>query len=114
PTGEVKNLAGQFVAPSIDAVTAAAAGALATVPEDLRYSITNPPGDRAWPISGTTWALVYQDMPAGAERKGLVGFLRWVLTDGQSLCAPLDYAPLPKELAARALKKLDSVELATK
>ncbi len=114
PVAQVKNLAGNFIEPSIESVTAAAAGALATMPDDLRYSITNAPGDKAYPISGTTWGLVYADMPAGAQRSGLVGFLRWVLTDGQGLCAPLDYAPLPKDLAARALKKLDSLEPAAK
>ncbi|MGO8998557.1 MAG: phosphate ABC transporter substrate-binding protein PstS, partial [Polyangiaceae bacterium] len=114
PVGHVKNLAGNFIEPTIDSVTAAAAGALANVPDDLRYSITNAAGDKAYPIAGTTWAVVYQDMPAGAERSGLVGFLRWVLTDGQSLCPPLNYAPLPKELASRALKKLDSIEVASR
>jgi phosphate transport system substrate-binding protein len=114
PVGQVKNLAGSFVEPSIDAVTEAAAGALATLPDDLRYSITNAPGDKAYPIGGTTWALVYADMPDGAQRKGLIGFLRWILTDGQKFCSPLDYAPLPKELADRALKKLDSLEVAVK
>jgi phosphate transport system substrate-binding protein len=108
--GEVKNQAGNFVEPNIDSVTAAAAGAIATIPDDLRYSITNASGDKAYPISGTVWALVFQDMPAGPERKGLVGFLRWIVKDGQSMCGPLNYAPLPKELAERALKKLESVE----
>jgi phosphate transport system substrate-binding protein len=108
--GEVKNQAGNFVEPNIDSVTAAAAGAIATIPDDLRYSITNASGDKAYPISGTVWALVFQDMPAGPERKGLVGFLRWIVKDGQSMCGPLKYAPLQKELAERALKKLESVE----
>ncbi len=114
PVGQVKNQAGNFVEPTIDSVTEAAAGVVPTVPADLRYSITNSPGDKAYPISGTTWALLHGDMPAGPERSALVGFLRWVLHDGQNFCAPLDYARLPQELVNRAEKLLDSVEPAAK
>ena len=63
PQGVVKNRAGQFIAASIESVTSAAASMTATIPEDLRYSITDSPGEKAWPISGTTWAVVYQGMP---------------------------------------------------
>jgi phosphate transport system substrate-binding protein len=114
PAGEVKNRAGHFVAPDIDAVTAAAAGAIATLPDDLRYSITDAAGEKAWPISGTTWAVVYQDMPAGPERAAVVSFLRWTLHDGQKFCPALDYAPLPSELVARADAKLELVQPAGK
>jgi phosphate transport system substrate-binding protein len=114
PAGEVKNKAGNFVQPTIDSVTAAAAGAVASLPDDLRYSITDAPGDKAWPISGTTWAVVYKDMPAGPDRTAVVSFLRWALHDGQKFCAPLDYAQLPPELVKRAEAKLDQVEPAKK
>jgi phosphate transport system substrate-binding protein len=110
PLGEMKNQAGSFIAPTIESVTAAAAGALSTIPDDLRYSITNSPGDKAWPASGTTWGLVYANMPAGPERKAVVAFLRWALHDGQKACAPLSYAPLPEELVKKAEAKLDQLE----
>ena len=108
--GPVKNQAGNFVEPTIESVTAAAAGALSTIPDDLRYSITNSAAEKGYPISGTTWALVYQDMPAGAERKALLGFLHWAIHDGQKFCTPLDYAPLPDELVKRADAKLNLIQ----
>ena len=43
-------------------------------------------------------------------RKALVAFLRWALTDGQSLAGPLQYAPLPKELAVREIKALAAIQ----
>ena len=110
PAAQIKNQAGKFVEPTVDSVTAAAAGAVATIPDDLRYSITNSPGEGAWPASGTVWAVLYQDMPAGPERKALVGFLRWALHDGQKSCKALDYAQLPAELVERATAKLDLIE----
>jgi phosphate transport system substrate-binding protein len=63
--GEMKNQSGNFVEANTDSVAAADFG---EVPDDLRYSVINAPGDKAWPISGTTWAILYQDMPAGPAR----------------------------------------------
>jgi phosphate transport system substrate-binding protein len=110
PAGRLRNRAGHVVEPTMEAVTAAAAGAIATLPDDLRYSITDAEGETAWPISGTTWALVYANMPAGRERTALLAFLRWTLHDGQRFAGPLHYAQLPPELVARAEAKLDAIE----
>ena len=52
--GTVQNAAGSFINPSLDSVTAAAASAAGTVPADLRFSIVNPPGATAYPISTAT------------------------------------------------------------
>jgi phosphate transport system substrate-binding protein len=114
PVAQIKNQSGKFVEATVDSVTAAAAGVLATIPDDLRYSITNSPGEMAWPASGTVWAVIYQDMPAGPERQSLVGFLRWAVHDGQKSCKSLDYAQLPAELVQRVTVKLDSIEPAPK
>ena len=114
PFGQVKNQAGNFVEPTIDSVTAAAAGALSTIPDDLRYSITNSPAPNGYPICGTVWAVVYQDTPPGPARKALVGFLKWVLHEGQKFCGPLDYSPLPADLVQRADAKLESIGVAAK
>src|SRR6476620_10658236 len=51
PVAHVKNASGNCIEPSIDSVIAAAAGSLATTPEDLRVSITNATGADAYPIS---------------------------------------------------------------
>ena len=47
PVAKVKNASGNFIEPSIDAVTAAAAASAATTPDDLRVSITNAQGAQA-------------------------------------------------------------------
>ena len=51
PVALVRNASGNFVEPSLDAVTAAAAESLPTTPPDLRVSITNAGGANAYPIS---------------------------------------------------------------
>jgi phosphate transport system substrate-binding protein len=103
PTAMVRNAAGQFIAPSIDAVTAAAAGVASTLPSntDYRISIVNAPGAQAYPISSFTWLLVYKTMPNADKGKKLHDFLHWALHDGEASAASLDYAPLPALLVTR-------------
>src|SRR5580765_3696170 len=49
PYGSVKNLSGEFIKPSLAGVSAAAAGAATSMPDDFRVSITNAPGKAAYP-----------------------------------------------------------------
>src|SRR5207344_1659818 len=87
----------------------AAAASLKDPAEDLRISITNVDGEAAYPISSFTWILVYKDQTDAAKGKALVEFLNWATHEGQSLAAPLHYAPLPKEFAPLVEKKLKSI-----
>jgi phosphate transport system substrate-binding protein len=112
-TALIKNAAGEFVAPSIASVTAAAAGAAAKLPPntDYRVSIVNAPGAGVYPIASFTWILAYEKQADPAKGKRLVDFLRWAFSDeGQSLEAPLDYAPLPVTMRNALLTRLDSIK----
>jgi phosphate transport system substrate-binding protein len=104
--GPVKNKDGEFVQGSLESVTAAASSALTTIPDDLRFSITDAPGKEAYPISSAVWAVVYVDQPPDRGRL-LVDFLRWVTHEGQESAAALKYARLPKGLVERLEKKID-------
>jgi phosphate transport system substrate-binding protein len=108
PFGNVLNSAGVFVRADLTSVSAASAGV--SIPNHFRVSITDAPGARAYPISTFTWFLVPANGPNPAARKALVAFLRWALTDGQGLAPSLQYAPLPKALAAREIKALTAIQ----
>jgi phosphate transport system substrate-binding protein len=99
PYADVKNAAGNFITPSLDSVTAALA--TAKIPDDFRFSMVNAPGDQAYPISGTTWLLVYEKQKDAAKGKKLVEFLNWALTKGETMAPSLDYAPLPDAVQQR-------------
>ena len=105
PTAAVKNQAGKFIEATIESTTAAAAGAAGNMPDDFRVSLTNAPGDQAYPIASFTWLLVYKDQANEAKGKALVKFLWWAIHDGQKYPGALLYAPLPaplvKQLEAR-------------
>ena len=111
-TATVRNAAGEYVAPTIASV--AAAGVSATLPAntDYRVSIVNAPGTGVYPISSFTWILLYEKQPDAVKGKKMVDFLRWALTDGQSMAAPLDYAPLPESMRAALVTRLSSIQLA--
>jgi len=109
PVALIKNKAGSFVEPTIDAVTAAAAGSLATTPEDLRVSITNADGATAYPISSYTYILAYKAQPDAVKGKVLVDFLWWGIHDGEKFAKELQYAPLPAEIVKRAEAKINSI-----
>lgn len=105
--GSVQNAAGQFIRATLTAVTAAAAAV--PVPADFRVSITQP-GPRArtaYPISTYTWILVPRHIEDAQRRQAIVDLLRWCLTEGQKEAAALDYAPLPRAVAAAELKQLE-------
>ena len=103
PIAAIRNAAGQFVTPSIEAVTAAAAGVAQKLPAntDYRVSLVNAPGAQAYPISSFTWILAYKNQPNAEKGKKLLDFLRWALHDGEQTAATLDYAPLPAPLVTR-------------
>ena len=109
--GPVQNRAGQFVTPTVESVTAAAAGAMAELGPntDFRVSITNPTGADAYPIASFTWLLVRKQYTDAAKASALVPFVWWALTDGQAVAAKLGYAPLPQALRPWIEARLKSI-----
>ena len=81
-------------------MTAAAAGAMTAMDPntDFRVSITNPDGDKAYPIASFTWFLIHKQYDDPARAGALVKFVWWAETDGQSRPSELGYAALPKQL----------------
>lgn len=107
-TGMVRNSSGNFVAPTLEAVTAAASGI--EMPADFRVSITNPTGADAYPISSFTWLLIPERVQDAAKREALVGFLEWMLGPGQSMTSALEYAPLPASVVEQERAVLASIQ----
>jgi phosphate transport system substrate-binding protein len=105
----LRNKEGQFVTPTLEATSAAAAGVAMSMPDDFRVSLVDAPGKESWPISGLTWILVYKDQTDEARGKAIVQFLKWAITDGQKMEAALDYAPLPKAVVERVDKALKQI-----
>jgi len=109
--GAVQNSAGNFIKANPGSVTAAAAGAAAAMPADFRVSITNAPGDQAYPIASFTWMLFYENPDDKAQAKAMVDFMKWALGDGQKFASDLGYSPLPAPVVDMELKALERIKL---
>ncbi|MEO8052607.1 MAG: phosphate ABC transporter substrate-binding protein PstS [Acidobacteriota bacterium] len=108
-TGKVRNSAGAFLEASLAGVTAAAASSK-EMPDDFRVSITNAPGKDAYPISSFTWLLIPEKIADRAKDKAIKDFLKWMLTEGQTMTSALAYAPLPKSVVAKELQAIAKIQ----
>lgn len=93
---QLKNQAGNFVAPSDDAFKAAAAGA--EWAKSFYQVLTEQAGKDSWPITGATFILMHklQDKPATATNT--LKFFEWAYATGDKMADDLDYVPLPASL----------------
>ncbi|MDA8411160.1 MAG: phosphate ABC transporter substrate-binding protein PstS [Treponema sp.] len=107
PVGQVKNAAGKWMEPTAKAVSMAASGV--TLPPDLRVMMVNSANPQAWPISGFTWILVYQQQTDAAKATALTRLLWWNLHDGQAYAESLLYVPLPVDAIKKASALLKTI-----
>jgi phosphate transport system substrate-binding protein len=109
PYGDVKNKAGNFVHPCVATVSLAAS--VAKFPSHLKTSLTYEPGEFAYPITGTTYALVYVNQSDRGKAVALVDFLSWALTKGQNLASQINYSPLGVSLWRKSIGQLYKIKL---
>jgi phosphate transport system substrate-binding protein len=108
---QIQNSAGNFIEPSLASVTAAAASAKLKEDTDFRVSITNPPGDDAYPIASFTWLLVPKDAKDAVKAKLIKDFLSWMITpDAQKMAEELKYAPLPPDVLKLVQARLGTLK----
>ncbi|HEY3499673.1 MAG TPA: phosphate ABC transporter substrate-binding protein PstS [Polyangiaceae bacterium] len=96
----IRNAAGAFVLPAPNAATAAAE--TVPMPDALHVSLASAPSAEAYPLAAYTYLLVYRDARDAEKGQALAEFLWWALHEGQRFVIDLDYAPLPKNVVARA------------
>ena len=97
----LKNAAGQVVAPSADAFAAAAATADWGSAKDFNVIMTHASGAQAWPITATTWVVMYKKPKNAEHTKVAFEFFKWALENGQKDAASLDYVALPDTLVKK-------------
>ena len=108
---QIQNSAGKFVEPSLASVTSAAASAKLKSDTDFRVSITNPPGDDAYPIASFTWLLIQKDAKDAAKAKLIKDFLVWMITpEAQQMAEGLKYAPLPADVVKLVQARLGTLK----
>jgi phosphate transport system substrate-binding protein len=109
PWVSIRNRAGNYVQPSLEATTAAMEGI--DIPASTEVMIVDSANPQAFPIAGFTWILVYEDQPDLATARSLVHVLRWSLQDGQRIAPSLDYAPLSPAAAQAAEAQVKRIKV---
>ena len=104
PMAELKNKAGKFVAPTIEAMSAAADAV--EVPEELFVSLSNADSEAAYPITSYSYLLVYEDAKDAVKGEALAKYVWWGLHDGQKFAKDLDYAPIPAKVLTKVEGRL--------
>ena len=102
-----------FVEPTLETMSAAAAGAAAKLPTAHEswsdVSINNAPGKNSYPITSFTYILVHEKLDAVKDKehaKEVVNLIKWMITDGQKYSPELLYVPIPPEVTEIGLKGL--------
>lgn len=97
----VRNKAGRFVKPDSESFQAAAEGFDWTKAKDFYLVMTDADGERAYPITATTFILMYKRPKDTGRSKVALDFFKWALEQGQVQAEELDYVPLPSSLVTQ-------------
>jgi len=91
----LRNLAGQFVAPDDETFAAASASTdWAKVP-GMGIYLTNAPGAKSWPITGASFILMYKDPAKKDNSVEVMKFFDFAFKEGKKMAAELEYVPMP-------------------
>jgi phosphate transport system substrate-binding protein len=110
---DVKNKAGQYIAPTLESTSAAGEGI--DVPGDLRINVIDSPNPKAYPITSQTFAITYDDpCKAGLDKtkaEGLKRFLSFLVgNEGQTTIQKLSYAKIPSSLDQKVQSAVDGMK----
>lgn len=107
----VKNKAGNFVEPCVKTAAQATVG-ITNYPADLRIDVVDASTNAdAYPITGLTWALIYQNQTDQSKAAAMLNFFSWVLTKGQDQAAISNYTPLGSDLQKLCIGQLHKITL---
>jgi phosphate transport system substrate-binding protein len=94
----LQNAAGNFVLPSAETFSNAAATADWAKAQDFNLVMTNAPGANAYPITASVFILMPRQPKDKAKSDAALSFFRYALDQGQPQAKALDYVPLPEAL----------------
>jgi phosphate transport system substrate-binding protein len=91
----MSNKEGVFVEPSLKTFQAAAANADWAHAPGFVLILANQPGKDSWPMTASTWALVYKNQEKPDAGKEVLKFFDSAFKSGQEAATALDYVSMP-------------------
>ncbi|HKA46481.1 MAG TPA: phosphate ABC transporter substrate-binding protein PstS [Burkholderiales bacterium] len=103
----VQNKAGNYVAPGTEGGAAALANA--KFPPDMRLWLSDPTGDKSYPIATYTWMLFYKKYDDPKKAAAIKKMIEFGLGEGQKMADKMGYLPMPAPVAADVRKAAGSI-----
>lgn len=98
---QLQNKDGQFVQPSVETFSAAAANADWKSAPGMGVILTDEPGADSWPVTSASFILVHKAQDKPETAKEVLAFFDWAFKNGDEMAVELDYVPMPDEVVAQ-------------
>jgi len=104
------NASGKTVAPSLAAFQAGAVSADWNSEPGFAVILSNPAGATAWPMTASTWILMYREAKDAEASAAAVKFFKWAFASGDKMAMDLDYVPMPDNVVNNVSKVLAEIK----
>ena len=104
------NASGKTVAPSLAAFQAGAVSADWNSEPGFAVILSNPSGATAWPMTASTWILMYREAKDAEASAAAVKFFKWAFASGDKMAMDLDYVPMPDSVVNNVSKVLAEIK----
>jgi phosphate transport system substrate-binding protein len=94
-TVQLRNKAGHYVTPTMEAFKAAAANGDWTNAKNFAVNLIDQPGDNSWPIVSATFIELPKDPKDAGRSATVMKFFDWAYKNGDASAIQLEYVPLP-------------------
>jgi phosphate transport system substrate-binding protein len=94
------NKEGNFVAPNAASFQSAAANANWKGTPGYALLLTDQPGKDSWPITASSFILVYKKQDDAATAKAVLDFFAWSYANGVKMAEELDYVAMPASVVS--------------
>ncbi len=112
-TAMVRSFSGQFLLPTPQTMTAAAASLTPRTPEDERLSLINAPGEDCYPLVNYEYAMVRAKQKDPATADALRRFLLWATVPDEmnrNILAANNLIPLPAHIWAKTYDQVERIQ----
>jgi len=104
------NASGKTITPSLSSFAAGAASADWNSEPGFAVILSNPAGATAWPMTASTWILMYREAQDAEASAIAVKFFKWAYASGDKMAMELDYVPMPDSVVNSVSKVLAEIK----
>jgi phosphate transport system substrate-binding protein len=104
------NKGGKTVQPTVASFQAAASNADWANAPGYYVILTDQPGEQSWPITASTFILMYKEPADKDASTEAVKFFKWAFANGGKMAEELDYIPMP-DAVVKMIEKTWSADI---